>query len=50
VEFAAKNIDDLQVFEELLTLGATSCPATVINDELIVGFDRERIDRLLGIT
>ena len=50
MKFVAKSLADPWLLEELLLLGATSCPATVINGEVIVGFDRERIERLLGIS
>ncbi len=48
VEFIAKSIGDVRVLEEILMLDARSCPVTVINGEVIVRFDRERIERLLG--
>jgi hypothetical protein len=51
VEFTAKNIrDDQQALEELLKLGLRATPVTVIDGEVIVGFDRGKIERLLGIS
>ena len=34
--------------EELLKLGGQGTPVTVIDDEVVVGFDEEAIDELLG--
>lgn len=44
------SIGDVRTLEEILMLDARSCPVTVINGDVIVGFDQERIERLLGIT
>ena len=50
IEFTGKNIREDQVaLEELLALGSRSTPTTVIDGEVIVGFDRKRISDLLGI-
>jgi glutaredoxin len=35
--------------EEMLQLGASATPVTVIDGEVIVGFDEESIDELLGV-
>jgi len=51
VEFIAKNIrEDPQALEELQKLGLRATPVTVIDGEVIVGFDRGKIERLLGIS
>ena len=51
IQFTAKNIrEDQQALEELLKLGVRATPVTVIDGEVIVGFDRGKIERLLGIT
>jgi hypothetical protein len=34
----------------LLRLGYRATPVTVIDDEVIVGFDRGKIERLLGLS
>ena len=48
MQFIAKNIrEDQQALEELLKLGFRATPITVIDGEVIVGFDRGRIERLL---
>ena len=50
MEFVAKNIlEDQQALEELQKLGFRATPVTVIDGEVIVGFDRGRIEQLLGI-
>ena len=50
IAFAAKNVrEDQDALQELLGLGSRSTPTTVIDDEVIVGFDRKRISQLLGI-
>jgi protein-disulfide isomerase len=51
VEFVAKNIrEDQQALKELQKLGVRATPVTVIDGEVIVGFDRGKIERLLGIS
>lgn len=50
MQFIAKNIrEDPQALEELGKLGVRATPVTVIDGEVIVGFDRGKIERLLGI-
>ena len=45
-----KNIrEDPAALKELLALGYQSTPVTLIDGEAIVGFDRERIEKLLGL-
>jgi hypothetical protein len=36
--------------EEVLKLGYKATPVTVIDGELVVGFDRGKLQRLLGIS
>ena len=31
-------------------LGVFSTPVTLINDEVVIGFDRQKLERLLGLT
>jgi hypothetical protein len=51
VQFVEKNIrEDQQALEELLKLGFRATPVTVVDGEVVVGFDRGRIERLLGIS
>jgi glutaredoxin len=51
VSFTAKNVaDDTAAREELLAkTGRMAVPVIVVGDETIVGFDRGRLQRLLGI-
>ncbi len=51
MQFIEKNIrEDQQALEELLKLGFRATPVTVVDGEVVVGFDRGRIERLLGIS
>ncbi len=44
-----KNIrEDRAPMEELLKLGYRATPVTLIDGEAVVGFDRGKIERLLG--
>ena len=36
--------------DEMMKLGATGTPVTVIDGEVVIGFDEESIDELLGFT
>ncbi len=51
MEFTAKNVrEDQQALEELLKLGVRATPVTVMDGEVVVGFDRGKIERMLGIS
>jgi len=46
-----KNVrEDPAALKELLALGYQSTPVTLIDGEAIVGFDLEKIEKLLGLT
>jgi len=46
-----KNIqEDQAALEELQKLGYRATPVTVIDDEVVVGFDRGKLMRLLGLS
>lgn len=50
VEFATRDIaQDEEAFAELERLGTMTTPVTVVGGETIVGFDRERLRRTLGL-
>ena len=51
MEFTERNIaEDEGAFDELERLGTMTTPVTVVGgDEVIVGFDRERLSRALGL-
>jgi hypothetical protein len=46
-----KNVrEDPAALKELLALGYQSTPVTLIDGEAVVGFDAEKIEKLLGLT
>jgi hypothetical protein len=46
-----KNIQaDQSALDELLKLGYRATPVTVIDEEVVVGFDRGKLMRLLGLS
>jgi hypothetical protein len=48
--FVEKNVRaDKAALKELLDLGFQSTPVTIIDGESVVGFDQEKIVKLLGI-
>ncbi len=50
VEFTEKNIrTDLDAMQEMVQMNSQSTPTTVIDDEVIIGFDKQKIDALLGL-
>lgn len=50
VPFTARNIrQDPGAIEELIALGSRVTPTTVIDGEVISGFDRKRLSEMLGI-
>lgn len=50
VQFVAKNVhDDIGARKELVALGSKTIPTTVINGEVIVGFEVEKIRDLIGL-
>ena len=40
---------DEEAREELFSLGVRSAPALVVDGEVLIGFDKARIDTLLGL-
>ena len=47
--YAEKDVDaDAAARQEMLDLGASATPVTVIDGEVVIGFDEESIDELLG--
>ncbi len=46
-----RNIaEDESALKELQELGASSTPVTLINGAVVIGFDREKLEKLLGLT
>ena len=50
VEFTQKDIrTDLDAMQEMVSMNSQSTPTTDIDDEVIIGFDKQKIDALLGL-
>lgn len=50
IPFQARNVaEDPTALEDLERLGVASTPVSVIDGEVVVGFDRKRLAALLGI-
>ncbi len=51
IKFSERNIiEDETALDELAELGVFSTPATLIDGELVIGFDRKKIKALLAET
>ncbi len=49
VAYTEKDVSaDEQALEELLQMGYSATPVTVIDGEAVVGFNRAKLDQLLG--
>ncbi|MCH7842920.1 MAG: glutaredoxin family protein [Chloroflexi bacterium] len=49
VPFVEKDVlNDKSAMNELLKIGVLTTPVTVIDGEVVVGFDRARFEELLG--
>ena len=42
-------VQDPQAIEELARLGYLTTPVIVVDGEVVVGFDRRRLEQLLGL-
>jgi hypothetical protein len=50
IGFTEKNIrTDLDAMQEMVEMNSQSTPTTVIDGEVIIGFDRQKISELLGL-
>ncbi|HEY0129654.1 MAG TPA: glutaredoxin domain-containing protein [Rubrobacteraceae bacterium] len=50
IDFVEKNIrTDLDAMQEMVEMNSQSTPTTVIDGEVIVGFDKEKISQKLGL-
>src|SRR4051794_31661277 len=50
-KYTERDVDtDVTARDDMLKLGATGTPVTVIDGEVVIGFDDEAIDELLGFT
>lgn len=49
VAFEVRDVAaDPQALEELTSMGYLATPVTLVDDEAVVGFDRKRLEALLG--
>ncbi len=49
VSFETRDIiNDATAMEELVKIGVMTTPVTVIDGQVVVGFDRKRLEELLG--
>jgi glutaredoxin len=47
--YVEKDVDvDAAARQEMIDLGASATPVTVIDGEVVIGYDEESIDELLG--
>jgi glutaredoxin len=50
VEFTEKNVrTDLDAMQEMVEINSQSTPTTVIDGEVIIGFDKAKISEKLGL-
>ncbi len=50
MDFVLKNVgEDEEAMAELERMGTMTTPVVVVGQEVIVGFDRERLERSLGL-
>ncbi len=50
IPFVEKDIlNDKSAMDELLKIGVLTTPVTVIDGEVVVGFDKTRFEELLGV-
>ena len=50
-QYTERDVDtDPGARDEMLKLGASCTPVTVIDGEVVIGFDEESLDELLGFT
>ncbi len=50
IVFQARNVaEDPAAMDDLMRLGVATTPVTVIDGEIVVGFDQKRLVTLLGL-
>jgi len=48
IEFTERNVaEDVSAMTELEKLGVMTTPVTVINNEVVIGFDQAKLEQLL---
>lgn len=51
IQFRDRDVTkDASALEELKRLGAMTTPVTLIGSEIVIGFDPEKIDKVLAIS
>jgi hypothetical protein len=51
IPFTERNIStDLEALRELINLGSQSTPTTLVDEQVVIGFDRSRLNQLLGLS
>ncbi len=51
IAFTERNVaTDPSALEELERLDVFSTPATLVDDKLVIGFNRKKLEELLGMT
>lgn len=51
IPFTERNVGaDPEALRELVNLGSQATPTTLIDEQVVIGFDRARIDQLLGLS
>jgi glutaredoxin-like YruB-family protein len=49
VTFTERNIrQDAAAYKELIALGAQATPVAIVDGEVVMGFDRDKLEALLG--
>ena len=50
VKFTERDVSkDAEAINDLKKMGVMTTPVTVIDDQVVVGFDQQKIEQLLGI-
>lgn len=50
MEFTEKNIrEDLDAMQEMVQMNSQSTPTTVVDGEVIIGFDQQKLSERLGL-
>lgn len=51
ISFTERNVGtDPEALRELINLGSQGTPTTLIDEQVVIGFDRERLNHLLGLS
>ncbi len=51
IPFTERNIStDPEALRELINLGSQATPTTLVDEQVVIGFDRARLNQLLGLS